>query len=214
MNLSEVIVHQLRLNCLNPSFWKTLFIILPPSVFPSGLLHFWYRNTVGYTYMHAYIHTWIYALFPPCFFLLFCRICYRTHWWMCPPGTDDPITTSWIHTAAHTFIATPCSKKALWNTYWQKGTGGWYVSDGQNVHKKRCRYWFSFWRRDLIALPFAPPDLSLLLSTTTWCPHQKPAIWMEPHFKWSTNTSFGTSTSSQWFHYPSSSWSWHSIPYN
>lgn len=61
MNLSEVIVHQLRLNCLNPSFWKTLFIVLPPSVFPSGLLHFWYRNTVGYTYIHAYIHTCIHG---------------------------------------------------------------------------------------------------------------------------------------------------------
>lgn len=81
--------------------------------------------------------------------------------------------------------------------------------------KKRCRYWFLFWRKDLIALPFAPPqNLSLLLSLTTWCPHQKPATWMEPCFKWSTNTSFGTATSSHWFHYPNFSWSWHSIPYN
>lgn len=150
------------------------------------------------------------------FFLLLCWICHVTCWWMRPPGTDDPITTSWIQTAAHTFIATPRSKKVLQNTYWQKGTGGWYVSDDQNVcKKKRCRYWFLFWRKDLIALPFAPPqNLSLLLSLTTWCPHQKPATWMEPRFKWSTNTSFGTATSSHWFHYPNFSWSWHSIPYN
>lgn len=92
------------------------------------------------------------------FFLLLCWICHVTCWWMRPPGTDDPITTSWIQTAAHTFIATPRSKKVLQNTHWQKGTGGWYVSDDQNVcKKKRCRYWFLFWRKDLIALPFVPP---------------------------------------------------------
>lgn len=71
------------------------------------------------------------------FFLLLHWICYVTHWWMRPPGTDDPVTTVWIQTAAHTFIAMLQSKKLLQNMCWQKGMGGWYMSNNQNMHTQK-----------------------------------------------------------------------------
>lgn len=61
MNLSEVIVHQLRLNCLNPSFWKTLFIFFLPQSSPvgfytSGIETLWDIHTCMHIYIHGYMH--------------------------------------------------------------------------------------------------------------------------------------------------------------
>lgn len=79
-----------------------------------------------------------------------------------------------------------------------KGTSGWYVTDHQSVHEKRCSdsgfilEKGATWPEDSRALSFTPLDLLLLHFMNTRCPHQKPATrrpeWNRTYCDWATIT--------------------------
>lgn len=115
MNLSEVIVHQLRLNCLNPSFWKTLFIFFLPQSSPvgfytSGIETLWDIHTCMHIYIHAYMDI---CIIPTMFFpAVLSDLLWNT-------STNVPTRDWWPH---HHQLDTHSSSHLYCNAVLQKGS--------------------------------------------------------------------------------------------